>query len=644
MSLAVLARKTKTQQRLRSTKCSTDGGGRSVGFVLNMTGRGGGIGLSGMSYKQRGMNCRKTPANMSYQGKVNTGCQCEGCCSGGGRCKTGQAGTCCAGDGWPQRVSKECRANCGLCWYGGLSQPAPQMSYRNYINRKAKGAYRPGGAVCCNDYCSDKRWTTETDNGAGIDVSPKFVPATQPGYDLAPGPGQPPFLKAFSWREAGGQKLATLGLFPSPGTDGDSGYIELEGGQRLNFLASESIPADPTYPAGQRLYFFKVGLSECTIVQNQNRCPMSSAFFNALMSAATSAINASGSMTSIKMTFHFGNHPHALHHLKSQCKQPPGSHMTWKQSPDILASEITEHRAQATIRCANNIRKRKPQYLGNTLISNKLVAKPVCSWYNPETCQYETVKGPNPLTQNCQCSTTLPIKGRLGYTRINKNWCNTTKTLTVGTSSSEQIAKRKQRAFLCPCGPKQDTCTPECDGEKNIVELTVNYGTTGVYSITGGPTKLCRCDTTFVLTRSPYTFLQQPQFISVINPLQFVDTTGSWDDNTVETFYNNTPLAINLGKAPQVKFKIPAAWCEAGYKKLYFFEVANPPTETGAPSWDICAPNCDNEKKESARYCYPRPFHTGKNCGLSLGLTRLQKEACKQGCPKYWYSGNLRLR
>ena len=169
MSLAVLARKTKTQQRLRSTKCSTNGGGRSVGFVLNMTGRGGGIGLSGMSYKQRGMNCRKTPANMSYQGKVNTGCQCEGCCSGGGRCKTGQAGTCCAGD---QRVSKECRANCGLCWYGGLSQPAPQMSYRNYINRKAKGAYRPGGAVCCNDYCSDKRWTTETEAEGRASLGP----------------------------------------------------------------------------------------------------------------------------------------------------------------------------------------------------------------------------------------------------------------------------------------------------------------------------------------------------------------------------------------------------------------------------------------------------------------------------------------
>jgi len=169
---------------------------------------------------------------------------------------------------------------------------------------------------------------------------------------------------------------------------------------------------------------------------------------------------------------------------------------------------------------------------------------------------------------------------------------------------------------LCPCGPKQDTCTPECDGEKNIVELTVGYD--GGYNIIGGPTKLCRCDTTFVLTRTPYAGQQQPQIISVIDPMQFVQD-GGWSpgEDEVRYFYDNTPFAINLGTAPQVKFKIPAAWCEAGYKKLYFFEISNPPSGSdGVPPavWDICAPNCDNEKKESARYCYPEE---GK-CSLLL--------------------------
>ena len=54
MSLAVLARKTRTKQRLKSTTCgngrSRNGKqGRSVGFVLNMTGRGGSGGSGGGS-------------------------------------------------------------------------------------------------------------------------------------------------------------------------------------------------------------------------------------------------------------------------------------------------------------------------------------------------------------------------------------------------------------------------------------------------------------------------------------------------------------------------------------------------------------------------------------------------------------------
>jgi hypothetical protein len=308
MSLAVLARKTKTKQRLKSTTCgngrSRNGQqGRSVGFVLNMTGRGGGIGLSGMSYKQRGSNCSQ-----------GVGCPCKGCCSG--RCKTGQAGTCCKAD---KIVEKSVRDACNQCWYGGLSQPAPQMSYRTYINRKASGAYRPGGYPCCDPKCYH--------TGYGCRSSPHC---------------EPPYVN------------------------------------------------------------------------------------------------------------------------------PRKNPNTWKQHPNIASSTITEHRKQAAIRCANGLIKRKPVYLGGNLISNNVDAKPVCSWYNPATCQYETVKGPNPLTQSCQRTTTLPIKGRLGYTRINKNWCNTTKTLTLNNSSSDQIAKRKQAAFNCKCNTKDKVnCTHGTSNENS---------------------------------------------------------------------------------------------------------------------------------------------------------------------------------
>ena len=518
MSLAVLARKTKTRQRLRSTKCNAKGGGRSVGFVLNMTGRGGGIGLSGMSYKQRGLNCRKTPANMGYQGKVNTGCQCKGCCSGGGRCKTGQAGTCCAGD---QRVSKKCRDDCGLCWYGGLSQPAPQMSYRNYINRKANGAYRPGGSVCCDEK------------------------------------------------------------------------------------------------------------SDCTNPKS------------------------------------------------NKCLKPK---VTWKQSPNIAASTITEHRAQATVRCVNNIIKRNPVYLNGTLLSNRITAKPVCSWYNPETCKYETVIGPNPLLQNCQCSTNLPIKGRLGYTRINKKWCNTTKTLTVGTSSSEQIAKRKQRAFLCPCPVYEN---PQTTFE-NTVTIVADYKSAGAIDqlfLINSPTTLIadsfnknqaglkgvckKASTLYIIPDVGSLPAAQALLLTAAFPSKAnggVDADGYYSDTGFANYLQNHPeliIAAAFDSNGFIDISFPIKFtskqlgelCKLGYKQLYLIDTSNGPFPADGNgvlpiTWNIdcCSDCCENQKRETARYCYPRPFHTGKNCGLSLGLTRLQKEACRLGCPKYWNAGNLLLR
>lgn len=246
MSLAVLARKTKTKLRSRSIKCGD--GSRTKGHVLNMTGRGGGIGLSGLSSKYRGSGCSR-----------------------------GGAATCCEANAI---TSKECRDGCS-CHYAGLSQPAPQMSYRTYLNRKSNGAFRPGGRPC-----------------------------------------------------------------------------------------------------------------DCKSISDvQNAKPI----------------------------------------------------QTWKQHPNISASEITEHRKQSTIRCARGMEFRNE-------LTNKLDARPVCSWKNPTTGKYETVENCNPYgSNNCARPCGIKIKGRLGYTRINKNWCNTTKSVEQGNSSSDQISKVKERAFLCKC-------------------------------------------------------------------------------------------------------------------------------------------------------------------------------------------------
>ena len=112
MSLATMGRKSRsTNPRLRRQPC----------FVLNMTGRGNVI---GRSYNAGW--CRvKRPIY--------------------GKCKMGAKTTCCAAD---RLTPENCKKGCG-CRYGGLSQPAPQMGYGVYLNRKSRGVSRPGGSTCC---------------------------------------------------------------------------------------------------------------------------------------------------------------------------------------------------------------------------------------------------------------------------------------------------------------------------------------------------------------------------------------------------------------------------------------------------------------------------------------------------------------
>ena len=101
MSLAVLARKTRTKQKLR----------KRGKFILNMTGRGNVLGMN---------------AKMS-----------RGNCKGLTTC-AGKRAACCVGVGGSQ-----------CCEFPHGGQPAPQQSYRVYLNRKSKGAYRPAGGKQC---------------------------------------------------------------------------------------------------------------------------------------------------------------------------------------------------------------------------------------------------------------------------------------------------------------------------------------------------------------------------------------------------------------------------------------------------------------------------------------------------------------
>ena len=255
MSLAVLARKTRAKRSKKYRNC----------FVLNMSGRGGVIGGSA---------------------KYRSGDRFDPC----SKCHSGSRATCCGGN---MLATRACRRGCS-CWHGGSSQPAPQMSYRTYINRKANGAYRPGGSYpCCK-------------------------------------------------------------------TDG--------------------IPSQFDEPA-------------VLVVK------------------------------------------------------PPKS-ITWKQSRNLDSSEMTEQRKLAAIQCSR-FHTRLPVFMGDKMVSNKLVAKATA-------CPAE--KEPH-----LPCCLGLKVKSRLGYTRINHNWCESTKASACAQTASDHTALVKSEAFSCNCpvsnGCQQDGLT-----------------------------------------------------------------------------------------------------------------------------------------------------------------------------------------
>ena len=149
MSLATMGRKSRTTNpRLRRQPC----------FVLNMTGRGNVIGRS-----------------------FNAG-QCRGKRPFYGKCKMGGQVTCCAAD---RATPENCKKGCG-CQYKGLSQPAPQMGYGIYLNRRSRGASRPGGGKCCStlaDLSQNKlTWKQSTSYDASLVTETKRLAQLRCSY------------------------------------------------------------------------------------------------------------------------------------------------------------------------------------------------------------------------------------------------------------------------------------------------------------------------------------------------------------------------------------------------------------------------------------------------------------------------------
>jgi len=122
MSLAVLARKTREKQRLRTRG----------NFILNMTGRGN---VLGMNAKTSTGNC-------------------------GGKCAGHRARSC---------VRTEAEPDCCRWKHGG--KPALQMGYGVYLNRKSNGAYHPAAGPCCSDGTMQNNASAVWKQNANLDSS-----------------------------------------------------------------------------------------------------------------------------------------------------------------------------------------------------------------------------------------------------------------------------------------------------------------------------------------------------------------------------------------------------------------------------------------------------------------------------------------
>ena len=90
-------------------------------------------------------NNRRQILNMTNRGSV-IGSNAKYGGAGCAKCSGGVRSTTCSSD---SVLPNGCKNGCG-CRFDGLSQPAPQMSYRNYLNKRSNAAYRPGGAPCCD--------------------------------------------------------------------------------------------------------------------------------------------------------------------------------------------------------------------------------------------------------------------------------------------------------------------------------------------------------------------------------------------------------------------------------------------------------------------------------------------------------------
>jgi len=352
MSLVTLARKTRAKQRLRTRG----------NFILNMTGRGNVLGMN---------------AKMS-----------QGNCKGLTKC-AGKRATCCVGVAGSQ-----------CCEFPHGGQPAPQMGYGVYLNRKSKGAYHPGGGPqCC----------TSTESGKIVYKQPANISA-----------GEVVEYKKTStvacYHQTNNNSSLGSAHCASEGCTGKNTYIELYKYKML-VGSRENGPGDqPEY--GYDNVGFPFGCLNNTLLLGYEiqliDLEASSNYELDLRIAAGNTTNIN--QCSIKsLTLH-----------------------------DAATNETETYYATNVLRFTSSSSHSKWHWDGRNSFLPSKVGK--CINVTIEVEKTKDITKPCLVRKNiCGCRATDLV----GYVRINHQRCSTTKTLPFNVTAGDQIV-RKRGYTLCP--------------------------------------------------------------------------------------------------------------------------------------------------------------------------------------------------
>jgi len=328
--------------------------------------------------------------------------QCRGKRPLYGKCKMGGKVTCCDAN---RTTPENCKKGCG-CRYKGLSQPAPQMGYGVYLNRRSRGASRPGGGKCCStlaDLSHNKlTWKQSANNSAMDLIQHKKEAAIACYHDLnnnssltgkctdgGCGIGKDTFIELHKYK-------MTVGISNEPvATDERWGY---DGKGNIHY-GSLSAPTLFGYFISELDWQTESGELDLKIEGDLSQCDIKSLTLSdpTMNSSETYYANRVSSFT-------------------------PGARWRWGTGNTFFPSRVGKQ-----IDVIIEVEKKKK---GPACIHNGAGAR---SAYG--NC--------------CKCDCRWPIvKPRLSYTRINHHWCGTTKKLPHSTAGD--FITRKRASNMCP--------------------------------------------------------------------------------------------------------------------------------------------------------------------------------------------------